>query len=125
MTFWVFLLQIMHAVGIAGTKLGFDRSEALPAHETYFALAEACMATDPAQRPSFTAMQLVSGQLVVDCAVVAALRRAVIRTEREAQSVDTYRTAFSLRRHSNRHESAGMAACHLRCAGFTMWGRLF
>ncbi len=37
----------------------FDRSEALPAHETYFALAEACLASDPANRPSFEAMHLV------------------------------------------------------------------
>lgn len=99
-------LQIMHAVGIAGKKLAFDRSgvlscsfllflqlltvcrmslppkphlrpagvsehdvipffpsfdrsEALPAHETYFALAEACLTSDPADRPSFEAMHLV------------------------------------------------------------------
>jgi hypothetical protein len=50
----------MHAIGIAGKRLTFDRSDALPAHETYFELAEACMARDPAQRPDFDAMQLVS-----------------------------------------------------------------
>lgn len=50
----------MHAVGIAGKRLTFDRSDALPAHQTYFELAEACMERDPARRPDFDAMQLVS-----------------------------------------------------------------
>ena len=53
-------LQVMHAVGIMGKRLTFDRSDALPAHQTYFELAEACMERDPARRPDFDAMQLVS-----------------------------------------------------------------
>jgi hypothetical protein len=52
-------MQIMHAVGIMGKRLTFDRSDALPAHQTYFELAEACMERDPARRPDFDAMQLV------------------------------------------------------------------
>lgn len=52
----------MHAVGIAGKKLTFDRANALPAHETYFELAETCMQRDPKQRPDFAAMHLVSSQ---------------------------------------------------------------
>lgn len=57
---WPSSVQIMHAVGIAGKRLAFDRTDALPAHETYFELAEACMARDPAARPEFAAMHLVS-----------------------------------------------------------------
>lgn len=47
--------QIRHAVGIAGARLTFEsaRAAALPAHEVYFGLAEACMAPDPADRPTF------------------------------------------------------------------------
>lgn len=49
----------MHAVGIANKQLTFDRADALPAHETFFQLAEACMARDPEERPDFSAMHLV------------------------------------------------------------------
>ena len=60
----------MHAIGIAGTRLQFDRSEALPAHDTYFDLAEACMARNAAQRPSFEAMVLVRCLGVERCSEV-------------------------------------------------------
>lgn len=54
--------QVMHAVGIAHTRLTFDSaiSLALPANDIYFQLAEACMLTDPEERPSFGDMHLVS-----------------------------------------------------------------
>lgn len=53
--------QVMHAVGVARTPLTFDsaRPLALPAHDTYFQLAEACMAPEPSQRPSFEDIQMV------------------------------------------------------------------
>ena len=51
--------QIMHAIGIMGTRLSFEMPQTLPAHASYIALAEACMATEAAERPSFEAIQLV------------------------------------------------------------------
>ena len=47
--------QIKHAVGSAGARLTFEpaRAAALPAHEVFFGLAEACMAPPPPDRPTF------------------------------------------------------------------------
>lgn len=50
----------MHAIGIAGTRLSFDRANSALSHSAYLELAEACMSTDPADRPPFHTMHVVS-----------------------------------------------------------------
>lgn len=87
--------QIMHAVGIAGKTLVFDRSEALPAHDTYFALAEACMATNPAERPSFEAMHLVS--IVERQCVKGWLQNGELEAEKFAKTKKFWWTLRALR----------------------------
>ena len=56
----VHLPQVMHAIGIAGTRLSFDREKSELSHSAYLELAEACMSNDPADRPPFHTMHIVS-----------------------------------------------------------------
>ena len=50
----------MHAIGIAGTRLSFDREKSELSHSAYLELAEACMSNDPNDRPPFRTMHIVS-----------------------------------------------------------------
>jgi hypothetical protein len=52
--------QVMHAIGIAGTRLSFDREKSQLSHAAYLELAEACMSNDPSDRPPFHTMHIVS-----------------------------------------------------------------
>jgi hypothetical protein len=52
--------QVMHAIGIAGTRLSFDREKSQLSHSAYLELAEACMSNDPNDRPPFHTMHIVS-----------------------------------------------------------------
>ena len=82
-------LQIMHAVGIMGKRLTFDRSEALPAHETYFELAEACMERDPFRRPDFDAMQLVKRVQGLSLPCLASVLHTLIAVVCSYEQTDT------------------------------------
>jgi hypothetical protein len=65
-------LQVMHAIGIAGTRLSFDREKSELSHSAYLELAEACMSIDPADRPPFRTMHIVRGFCICPCTTTAA-----------------------------------------------------